>query len=213
MTKTEEEIAFQEFMSKMTAGEDTAAVALLDKEFSEGADYSGATLLDFLTDNSDLVKVMFQAIHFGCRDIFERLREVLVAQAGESGFPPEICAEAIYYVKLDDYSNLGDEALAKHIASGSAPDLWPIPDERFCFGIPSRSWSSDFGFNPSVINFDEAQSGTKLEGQTLEIVLPIAALVNGREDLNSNSERLTPEEFGNRSRNSEHLTLVCNIAT
>jgi hypothetical protein len=212
MAKTEEEIALQEFISKMTAGDDSAAVFLLDKEFSEDADYSGATLVVFLADNSNLVKVLFQAIHFGCREIFGRLRDVLLAQARESGFPPEICAEAIYYVKLDDYSNLGDEALAEHIASGSAPDLWPIPDQPLYFGIPSRAWSEGIGFDPTVIYFDEAQSSTKLEGKTLEIVLPISVLVTGREGLDSESERLTPEEFGDRSRHSEHLTLVCNVS-
>jgi len=211
MSNTEEESAYYELIAKLAAGDDTAAAALLEREFSGDSVYSGTNLFVYITDNFDPVKILFQAAYHECRECFEKLRQALVNSASEDGCPPLMLADEIYFVKLESYTNLGDQALAERIASGSVPDLWPVPDDAYSFGIPSRSSSSGvdgLGFSPDIIDFDDMRRGMRLVGNSLEVTLPIEVLTNG---MNIESERLNPDEFGDRSRDSRLFTAVFSV--
>lgn len=115
----------------------------------------------------------------------------------------------IYFVQLDQMSNLGDDvALADKIASGMIPDLWPIPGDLNSFGRPSRStW--DISFDTNKVIFEEVQNLSLLNETSLEVLVKVDVATNEAGDLSG--ERLSPEEFGDRSRNPEMMTLVYNL--
>ena len=103
------------------------------------------------------------------------------------------------------------QALADKIANGMIPDLWPIPGDPWNFGVPSRT--CDLPFDSNKLIYEELQNLSVMTETTLEVLvkvdvipgeLPRHRLVEGR-------ERLSPEEFGDRSRNHESMTLVYNL--
>ena len=83
-------------------------------------------LFSYVYDNFSLDLLLFQAIHFACAQTFDEIKAKLSAIAEEDGSPNYFSAEEIYFVQLDQMSNLGDQALADKIANGMVPDLWPI---------------------------------------------------------------------------------------
>ncbi|MBC8148708.1 MAG: hypothetical protein H8E96_03415 [Verrucomicrobiaceae bacterium] len=203
-----EKQTYDQFIEKLKAGDDVGAKDLLVGKFGNGSDYAGESLLFYVYEHFDLVLVMFKAGHYRCEQTFEEIKAKLSVLAEEDGCHHLLSATEIYFVQVDQMSNLGDVALADKIASGMIPDLWPIPGDLNSFGIPSRStW--DISFDTNKVIFAEVQNLSLLKETSLEVLVKVDVATNGAGDLSG--ERLSPEEFGDRSRNPEMMTLVYNL--
>lgn len=209
MNENIEETTYTTFMDSLREGNDQAALQALSNKFPDGADYAGDDLFVYLTDNYNPVTVLFLAIHYGCQATFEDLKQKMLKSAEENEDTPYIGEHGIYYVMLDELSNLGDPELADKIAKGMVPDLWPVTDEPSCFGIPCRAEEVEANFN--ALNYNEVRNFTVLKENTLEALVPLELAANGTTDLNQGRERLTPEEFGDRSRDHSNMTVVFNL--
>jgi hypothetical protein len=207
--QSREQQIYDEFIEKLKSGDDAAAKALLIGKFGDGTDYAGETLLSYVYDNFSLDLLLFQAVHFTCAQTFVEIKAKLSAIAEEDGSPNYFSAEEIYFVQLDQMSNLGDQALADKIANGMVPDLWPIPGDLRNFGVPSRT--CDVPFDSNKLIYEELQNLSSMTETTLEVLVKVDVVPNGASDLNEGRERVSPEEFGDRSRNHESMTLVYNL--
>ena len=205
---TEQQI-YDQFIEKLKSGDDAAAKELLIGKFADGTDYAGETLLTYIWDNSSLDLFLFQAIHFACAQTFDEIKAKLSAIAEEDGSPNYFSAEEIYFEQLDQMSNLDDQALADKIANGMIPDLWPIPGDPWNFGVPSRT--CDVPFDSNKLIYEELQNLSSMSETTLEVLVKVDVVPNGASGLNEGRERVSPEEFGDRSRNHESMTLVYNL--
>jgi len=204
-----EKQTYDQFIEKLKAGDDAGAKDLLVGKFANGADYAGEILLFYIYENFDLDLVMFKAVHYGCEQTFEEIKAKLSILAEEDGCPHQLSAAEIYFVQVDQRSNLGDEALADKIANGMIPDLWPIPGDLSSYGIPSRT--CDIPFDTNKVIFAEVQNLSLLKETSLEVLVKVDVAKNGAADLSEGRERLSPEEFGDRSRDPESMTLVYNL--
>ena len=110
--ETIEQKTYNRFMEKLKSGDDAGAKDLLLGNFPDGGDWAGESLLSYVYENFDLDLVMFKAVHYGCGQTFEEIKAKLSALAEEDGCPNNFSAEEIYFVQLDQMSNLGDQALA-----------------------------------------------------------------------------------------------------
>jgi hypothetical protein len=204
-----EQKTYNQFMEKLKGGDDAGAKDLLLGNFPDGGDWAGESLLSYVYENFDLDLVMFKAVHYGCGQTFEEIKARLVELAEENGCPNYFSAAEIYFVQVDQMSNLGDQALADKIANGMIPDLWPISGDFNSFGIPSRT--CDIPFDTSKVIFEEVQNLSVLNETSLEVLVKVDVATNGATDLNEGRERLSPEEFGDRSRDPKSMTLVYNL--
>ena len=215
MSETEsiEQKTCNQFIEKLKEGNCAGALELLVRKFPGGSGYAGEDLLLFITHNFSLDLVMFQAAHYGCEGTFDEIKNKILAVEDEDGFPHSFSADEIYFVLLDQMANLGDQALAGQIAEGTVPDLWPIPGDPTSFGIPSRT--CDIQLNLREVHFGEIKGLTSLKEGTFEVVIKKNAFGSeGQADgpgLNQGNERITPEEFGDRSRDPDSMTLVYNL--
>jgi len=189
-------------MDRMKAGDDAGALEILKTKFAAGTDYAGEDLFVYMNDCCSPIPVLFLSIHYGCQSTFEAMKEVM---QGDDGYSDD--AGELYFVQRDQYSNLGDDqALADQIANGMVPDLWPLPGDSNCFGVPSRTygWLIDI----DNVNFEEIRNLTVLKDNKLEVL--VSEEVVKRESI-IDSERLGPDEFGERSRRADMMTLVYNV--
>jgi hypothetical protein len=201
-----EQQTYDQFMEKLKGGDDSAEVLLLSK-FPEGSHYAGLNLLEYIFETQLPDLLMFEAIHYGCENAFEAIKAKFAEVAEEDGFPPNLNANEIFFVSCEMMSNLEDQALSDQIAGGMVPDLWPVPDHPDVFGVPSRTIFASIPFNPNNLNFDELQNLTKLNDDCLEVVVKVGVTTDGTGSFDD-IERLTPDEFGERSRDSQFMTLV-----
>lgn len=189
-------------MDKMKAGDDAGALEILKTKFAEGSDYAGEDLFVYINDCCSPTPVLFLSVHYGCQSTFEVMKK---AMQGFDGYSDD--AAELYFVRPDEYSNLGDDqALADQIANGMVPDLWPLPGDSNCFGIPSRTyeWSIDI----DNVNFEEIRNRTVLKDNKLEVLVSEEVI---KSESMMSSERLSPDEFGDRSRKPDMMTLVYNV--
>ncbi|MEJ6701969.1 MAG: hypothetical protein QNL01_13520 [Akkermansiaceae bacterium] len=201
-----EDKAWKLFMDRMKASDDAGALKALESKFPEGSDYAGEDLFVYINDCGSPIPVLFLSIHYGCQSTFEALKEVMQGELFD-GYSDD--ASELYFVQRDQYSNLGDDqALADQIANGMVPDLWPVPDDPNCFGVPSRTygWSIDI----DNVNFDEIRNLTVLKDDKLEALVS-EEVVKSESIISTEVERLAPDEFGDRSRRSDMMTLVYKV--
>jgi hypothetical protein len=199
-----EKNAYRQFIDQLKIGDDKGALDTLCKRFTEG-NYIGADLFVYLSDNCLTDALLFLAIHYRCETTFNELKKKMQTKA--EGDPCYLNVNGIYCVKLDQMSNLGDPALADQVANGMVPDLWPVPDDPNSFGVPSKCFAGEVEFDLQEVNYSDVTSSIK--GKILESLVKVNVVTDyGRETLNESIERLTPEEFGDRSRDPNFMTLV-----
>jgi len=205
--QSKEQQIYDQFIEKLKSGDDAAAKDILVGRVPEGADYAGEEFLTYLTDECDPMLVLFLSIHYGCESVFNLLKKQLELVAVKDGYNPCI-AQTIYFLMQEQLTNLNDPQLAEQVARGEVHDLWPCEHAPHDFCYPCRQ-TGDVEVELDALNFSSLRDSTSLKEGNLEF--DGSGFVSS--GLHTEYERLSPEEWGDRSRVSGDITVVYSLET
>ena len=205
--QSKEQQIYDQFIEKLKSGDDAAAKDILVGRVPEGADYAGEEFLTYLTDECDPMLVLFLSIHYGCESVFNLLKKQLELVAVKDGYNPCI-AQTIYFLMQEQLTNLNDPQFAEQVARGEVHDLWPCEHAPHDFCYPCRQ-TGDVEVELDALNFSSLRDSTSLKEGNLEF--DGSGFVSS--GLHTEYERLSPEEWGDRSRVSGDITVVYSLET